>query len=97
MENNILSAEEFLIANGCRTMTKDGKFYQDVVPEDLIKFTQMHVQAALKEASKKVYLSTYSGENMGKSALGSGNNGVHPIVEINTNSILNSYPLSLIK
>lgn len=71
--------------------------YDNVRPEDLIEFATLHVQAALKAVNEQVYLSTYSGEIKGRTALGSGNNGNHPIVEINKDSILNAYPLENIK
>lgn len=56
---NILTAEEFLIKQGCQRMRCDnleckgvGDFFEDVQPKDLTEFAKMHVKAALEKGAK---------------------------------------------
>lgn len=85
---NIPTAEEFLIEK-CNTW-KDGEYvYADYVsPETLIEFAKLHVEAALKEASKKAECCTDAIVDLG-----------HTIIEayVEEDSILNAYPLTNIK
>jgi hypothetical protein len=77
MENNkIPTAEEFIEKNIPSTCI--------VLPEWLIEFAKLHVEAALKEASKKIYFRDSDGFILNTS-------------EESKNIILNSYPLENIK
>lgn len=81
------TAEEFLVKQGCQRMCCDnlecngvGDFFEDVQPKDLIEFTKIHVEAALKAASENVTTTRVYGD-----------------YKVNKESILNAYPLELIK
>ena len=83
MENNIPTAEEFLLQQDCIRNVED--FFNDVQPIDLIEFAKMHVQAALEAAVEKgtatLHCRDYYDEH----------------IVIDENSILTAYPLNLIK
>jgi len=88
MKNNIPTAEEFLIRNGCQRMKCDGEncdFFEDVQPIDLIEFAKLHVEAALKAASEKADV-IYDGISFGT-----------PDYIVDTETILKAYPLKNIK
>lgn len=59
--------------------------------DESINFAKLHVTAALKAAEEKVHLSSYSGENCGKSGLQYSNHTSF-VVEIDKQSILTAYP-----
>ena len=57
------------------------------INEMLINFAKIHVQAALEEASEKVFMEEY----------GAGGDTITPSIRINKDSILNAYNLDNIK
>lgn len=84
--SEIPTAEEFLIRQGCVRMECEGDecdFFEDVQPKDLIEFTKLHVEAALKEALDSI------------PCLGSSSDiATYEEVE---KAVLNAYPLTNIK
>lgn len=104
MENKAIpTAEEFLKENANDISYEEKQMFAgDVTPEMLIKFAKLHVEAALKQASKKVIVETFA-KNKNKrwvKKLGEfefdSTNFEHKYIA-NKNSILNSYPLNQIK
>lgn len=68
-----------LIDNWLEDNNQEGQTLKDV----LVKFAKLHVEAALKEASKKAEAKVGAGERS--------------FLYVDENSILNAYPLNLIK
>ena len=81
--SEMLTAEEFLWDK------RNGNgFHDHELPDLLIEFAKLHVEAALKEASEKAHhyhVATWKCEPK----------GIQP--EVNKDSILNAYPLENIK
>ena len=78
------TAEQFLLISGCQRMNCNGEdcdFFEDVQPANLIEFAKLHVQAALKAASKNAEIN-YDDEEDGDI-----------VFSINKKTILNSYSL----
>jgi hypothetical protein len=88
MENNIPTAEEFLKRENLPTNILSG----DDVNYAMIEFAKMHVQEALKEASEKV-------RQIEDPYAYTGNTGSEYPADyiVDKDSILNAYPLTLIK
>lgn len=88
MENNIPTAEEYLKSSD--TYDKD---YPTVSLHDaeqrMIEFAKMHVEAALKEASKEATINKNKGEVTARTF----GNVIDGTYSINKQSILNSYSL----
>jgi hypothetical protein len=85
MENNTPTAEEFIISTELvvKFDNTQGCILEEELPNLMIEFAKLHVQAALKEASEKAsIIETFGGMS---------------ISVVNKNSILNAYPLTLIK
>ena len=74
--SNIPTAEEFF------RLSEDWGKTGEQVHQKMIEFANLHVEAALKEAVKKVIVNNYIGEGG---------------IKVSKNSILNSYPLENIK
>ncbi len=75
------TVEEFLPKN------ENGRYSRNEVEKAMIEFAKLHVEAALKEASKKAQIKyEYSG-----------NVGEYCDEFVDVNSIINSYPLENIK
>jgi hypothetical protein len=81
--NNIPTAEEFL------NRDESGVFSDVDIARAMIEFAKLHVEAALKAASENAEIEDIGSPN------GNGEWMSHEI--INQNSILNAYPLDLIK
>ena len=91
MNNNIPTAEEWLKQRcGHQTNHKEGEnLYSSVMAFDLIEFAKLHVEAALKAASKKVTCKEEIQYDEQDNAV--------LIAKIDKDSILNAYPLTNIK
>jgi hypothetical protein len=74
--NNISTVEEF-----CKSFKPTGKTWQENFHQTIIEFAKLHVEAALKNASKVLDVDN------------DGDYIEHPTTE----RILNAYPLTLIK
>lgn len=92
-QNKITTAEEFLSNNIDRTIftfidddLEDNTQLAQTLKECLIKFTNLHVKAALEAASEKATVDVE--EVMGHKT---------GYVEVNKESILNAYPENLIQ
>jgi hypothetical protein len=56
--NEIPTAEHFLVINGCQRMesiSETNDFFEDVQPKDLIAFTNLHLDSAIKEWSEHLF------------------------------------------
>lgn len=98
----IPTAEEFLKSKGCNYILQKGKLYfSDVTREDMIEFTKLHVEAALKEASEKAFAQSSRSNFTSKDRQLYGKQGLICVhlgdVSVNEDSILNSYSLDNIK
>jgi len=94
MENNILTAEEFLLENY-------GDNYNILFESYMIEFAKLHVQAALEIASKNVNTKGYYGDRHkdakeGKITVTSIDDDGYVWI-IDRESITNAYPIELIK
>lgn len=90
--SKILTAEEFLINQGCIQNIED--FFNDVQPIDLIEFTKLHVKAALEAASENAVIVCKKGADHDcKACYGGGCE--EPMID--KDSILNSFSLENIK
>lgn len=80
----IPTAEEILELHYNMDKDEDGHpvYYDWSAQDAMIEFAKLHVEAALKEASKKVIVNNYRDEGR---------------IKINKNSILGAYPLENIK
>jgi hypothetical protein len=83
---DIPTAEEFIEKNVTDTCI--------VLPEWLIEFAKLHVQAALKAASEKVY-HNIDIDWVDKYDYSAGHNGLTGSIDID--SILNAYPIENVK
>jgi hypothetical protein len=84
----MITAEEFLIRQGCQRMDCDGEncnFFEDVQPKDLVEFAKLHVEQALKEASENAFVDN----NYQQGSVWDSDD-----FEVNKESILNAYPLT---
>jgi len=86
--NNILTAEEFLCTKG----VDDGDMILSTTIHDvrkaMIEFAKLHVEAALKAAAEKAYIDNNHQQGCSFDS---------DDFEVNKESILNAYPLDLIK
>lgn len=86
------TAEEFLKNFNEEENNIDKLYYDSYVKKAMIKFAKMHVQEALKQASEKADADfTYLGDDLKE--IGAEYIEVYTIKD----SILNAYPLDLIK
>jgi len=88
MANKIKSAEEFLKTKNIYVFDGKEGFVQtnfDIIKKSLIEFAKLHVEQALKNAVQNAELIKYT-DSFGD-----------PDKYLNQDSILNSYPLDLIK
>ena len=92
------TAEEFLKNFNEEENNIDKLYYDSYVKKAMIKFAKMHVQEALKQASEKAYAqgkgSTLTTKRSNFYYTYAGHIGK---IEMNKDSILNAYPLDLIK
>ena len=89
----ILTAEEFL-----ESQHETVPNIEFDIRQVMIEFARMHVEQALKEASDKATLLT-DGEDsrISRYVVSDGNHYSETEIDVNKDSILNSYPLSNIK
>ena len=78
--SKIPTAEEFLTISDEFEVLETRK-QEEVVTKTMIEFAKLHVEAALKEANRKVIVTYYYNEG----------------IRVNKDSILNAYPLTNIK
>jgi hypothetical protein len=97
----MITAEEIrlkYIPNGCVNLKLIGggdgkpqfKHEKKVIDEMLVEFAKLHVEAALKAADEKAIVTPIDHEEISEGSF-------RPIWGIDSNSILNAYPLTLIK
>jgi hypothetical protein len=97
----LLTAEEFLKSKDYN-ITDDGELYDGLlinnVLKDMIEFTKLHVEAALKAANEKATI-LEDGKDIGNRYFWDDYNTSNKDIEyeINKDSILNAYPLDNIK
>lgn len=90
MENKIIpTAEEFLDS----LYRKKSQTMFDAIEQAMIEFAKLHVEAALKEASKEATINKNKGEVTARTF----GNVIDGTYSINQQSILNSYSLDNIK
>ena len=109
--SKIPTAEEFFYPNVHKSRLRNTGISKKGCEELMIKFAKLHVEAALKEASEKAEIQEdyYSDDNFSLSDLKELADNGYPrtdnygeiyavdIVSINKDSILNAYPVKLIK
>jgi hypothetical protein len=83
-----MTAKEFLKQLDKEEGNIDKLYYPEYVQKVMIRFARHHVEQALEQASKKA-------DTDGRHTYLSGRE--YAPVKVNKNSILNSYPLTLIK
>ena len=92
------TAEKFLIKKNYPLYNEFGGLGMYYVKEAMIEFAKMHVEEALKQASEKAYAqgkgSTLTTKRSNFYYTYAGHIGK---IEMNKESILNAYPLDLIK
>ena len=84
------TAEEFLKNFNEEENNIDKLYYDSYVKKAMIKFAKMHVQEALKQASEKATVTPIDHEEISEGSF-------RPIWGVDDESILNAYPLDLIK
>ena len=84
------TSEEFLKNFNEEENNIDKLYYDSYVKKAMIKFAKMHVQEALKQASEKATVTPIDHEEISEGSF-------RPIWGVDDESILNAYPLDLIK
>ena len=84
------TSEKFLIEKNYPLYNEFAGLGMYYVKEAMIEFAKMHVQEALKQASQKASVSPVDHEEISKGSF-------RPIWGVDDESILNAYPLDLIK
>jgi hypothetical protein len=88
--NNLPTAEEFLNSNSLKGHVAMDSVNEDDIVTDMIEFAKLHVEAALKAAAEKARVCNVDDHDplTGQEFISS---------EVVKDSILNAYPLNLIK